>query len=42
MSIAAKAAAEVARFAKIGETLRVITNQSKGLGSLGITIVLPG
>ena len=42
MSIAAIAAAEVARFEKIGAMVLVITNQSKGRGSLGITIVLPG
>ena len=40
--IAAIAAAEVAKFAKIGVIVLVITNQSKGLGSRGITIVLPG
>ena len=39
---AAIAAADVAKFAKIGVMVLVITNQSKGLGSLGTTIVLPG
>ena len=40
--MAAIAAAEVAKSAKIGVTIRVKLIASKGLGSLETTMVLPG